>query len=279
MKQLLALLVGMVFVLLPSISIPEELPLWEAGIGFTGLTIPDYRGSNEQHGYILPLPYLIYRGEMIRSDRKGVYGRLFQSERIELDISLDAGVPVSSGRNSARFGMPDLDPMIQFGPVLEWCLVKDCAANMAAQFRFPVRAALATDLSRIRGIGFVSNPYINIDFIDIGPGGGWNIGFAFGPVFATERFNDYYYRVSTMYAVPGIREAYDAGSGYSGAFLVLALSKRYDHWWFGSFVRYDNLTGAVFERSPLVKTSHAVMAGFGIVWVFGQSTTLVRASL
>jgi hypothetical protein len=55
----------------------EELPLWEAGVGVAGLSIPDYRGSDERHGYLLPLPYLVYRGDILRMDRKGMYGLLY----------------------------------------------------------------------------------------------------------------------------------------------------------------------------------------------------------
>ena len=256
----------------------EELPLWEAGAGVSGLSIPDYRGSDERHGYLLPLPYVKYRGDILRIDRKGMYGLLYHSQHVEFNISVDGGVPVNSGRNTARTGMPNLDPTIQIGPSLEICLVQDCDADRVVQFRLPVRAAVASDLSRFAGIGFVVNPQLNFDFNNVGSGGGWDFGFALGPLFATERYHDYYYQVSPQYAIPNIRPAYDSRSGYSGTLLVLALSKRFEHFWFGAFARYDELTGAVFENSPLVKTSHSYMGGFGFAWVFGQSETLVHTS-
>jgi outer membrane scaffolding protein for murein synthesis (MipA/OmpV family) len=256
----------------------EELPLWEAGVGVTGLSIPDYRGSDEQHGYLWPLPYLVYRGDILRMDRKGMYGLLYHSQAVELNISVDGGVPVKSDRNTARRGMPNLDPTIQIGPSLEICLIQDCDSDRVVQLRVPVRAGIASDFSRFTGIGFIFNPQLNFDFRNIGPGGGWNFGFALGPLFATERYHDYYYQVSPQYAIPDIRPSYDARSGYSGSLLVLALSKRFDHTWFGAFARYDELKGAVFENSPLLKTRHSYMGGFGFAWVFGQSTTLVHAS-
>jgi len=264
--------------LLVSLCGAEELPLWEAGVGVTGLSIPDYRGSDQNRGYFLPLPYLVYRGEILRVDRKGMYGLLFESERVVLNISADLGVPVNSGKNSARTGMPSLDPAGQIGPSLEVCLFSKCDADRVVQFRFPVRAVVATDLSQFSGIGFVANPQLNVDLKNIGPGGEWNFGFALGPLFATEQYHDYYYQVSPQYAIPNIRPSYDAQSGYSGTLLVLALSKRFEHIWFGAFARYDELTGAVFEKSPLVKTKRSYMGGFGIAWVFGKSKTLVHAS-
>src|ERR1700687_5860871 len=102
----------------------EELPLWEAGVGVTGLSIPDYRGSDEHHGYLFPLPYLVYRGDILRADRKGMYGLLYHSQRVELNISFDGSVPVKSDRNTARTGMPNLDPTIQIGPSRGLCLIQ-----------------------------------------------------------------------------------------------------------------------------------------------------------
>lgn len=278
MNRLVIFLSGVLCACFVSLCSAEELPLWEAGLGFTGLSIPDYRGSDERRGYILPLPYLVYRGDILRVDRKGMYGLLFESERVQLNISADLGVPVNSDTNSARIGMPDLDPSGQIGPSLEVCLFGTCDAERQIQFRLPVRAVVATDLSRVSSIGFVANPQLNVDFNNLGPGGGWNFGFAFGPIFATERYHDYYYQVSPVYAIPDARPAYDAKPGYSGTLLVLAVTRRFDHVWFGAFARYDELKNAVFVDSPLVKTRHSFMAGFGVAWVFDTSRTMIRRS-
>lgn len=278
MKRFCTYLVFTICATLVSVCGAEELPLWEAGLGFTGLSIPDYRGSDERHGYVLPLPYLVYRGDILRLDRDGLNGLLFESERLELNMSADAGVPVRSGRNSARTGMPDLDPTVQIGPSLEVCLLRSCDADPQIQFRLPVRAVIASDLSRARGIGFVANPHLNVDFIDIGPGGGWDFGFAIGPLFATEQYHDYYYQVSPQYAIPGTRPGYDAKAGYSGALLVTALTKRFDRFWFGAFIRYERLGGAVFEDTPLLRTGDSLMAGFGVAWIFDTSRIMVKTS-
>ncbi len=278
MKPFVVFLSGLLCAFVVSLCSAEELPLWEAGLGFTGLSLPDYRGSDEQRGYVLPLPYLIYRGDILRMDRKGVYGLLFESDRVQLNISTDLGAPARSGRNTARNGMPYLDTAGQIGPSLEICLLKNCTNDSVVQFRLPVRAVVASNFSHFHGIGFVVNPHLNFDFNNIGPARGWYFGFALGPLFATEQYHDYYYQVSPQYTIPDIRPSYDARSGYSGTLLVFALSKRFDHVWFGAFARYDELKGAVFENSPLLKTRHSYMAGLGFAWVLGQSSTLVQAS-
>lgn len=252
----------------------EELPLWEIGAGVTGLSLPEYRGSDHQRSFLLPLPYLVYRGELLKVDRKGINGLLFESDRVRLNMSFDAGAPVRSSGNSIRSGMNDLDPTVQIGPSLEICLVHDCMHDSALQFRIPLRAVYAVRFMRMHGIGLVLNPQLNFD--QNAGHDAWNFGAAVGPLFATESYHDYYYEVAPQFSVPGSRPAYDARGGYSGILAILSLSKQFDHSWFGSFLRYDNLSGAVFEHSPLVRTRQAFMLGFGMAWVLDRSLTLVH---
>lgn len=255
-------------------AIAGEKPLWEIGLGFFALTSPDYRGSDETRGYLLPLPYIIYRGETLKIDRTGIYGRLFEADRVKLDLSADAGVPVDSTKNSARQDMPSLDTVFEAGPALEVCLLRNCDGDRKLQFRLPVRAVFSTDFGSIESHGGSAHPNINFDMNNIGPGGGWNFGMAAGPLYATERLHDYYYEVAPLYAT-GTRPAYDARAGYSGSRVTLALSKRFQRLWFGAFARYDTLAGATFEDSPLVRRDRAFMAGFGVAWIFAESGQLV----
>lgn len=254
----------------------EQQPLWELGVGAAPLYSPDYRGSDESRGYFLPLPYIVYRGDILKIDRSGIYSRLFESGNVKLDLSGDAGVPVDSRTNTARLGMPDLDPVFEVGPSLEICLMRSCAGDRKFQFRLPVRAMFSTNFSSVESLGGVVNPHLNYDFKNIGPGGGWNLGFLAGPLYATERYHDYYYQVAPAYATAA-RPAYDARGGYSGTRLTVALSKRFRHVWFGGFVRYDDLSGAAFEDSPLVRTRHSLMAGLGVFWVLAESSERVEA--
>src|SRR5688500_17303926 len=72
----------------------EELPLWEVGAGAALLNFPDYRGSDERRTYLLPVPYVIYRGETLKVDRQRVRGLLFSGPAAELDVSVSGSVPV-----------------------------------------------------------------------------------------------------------------------------------------------------------------------------------------
>ncbi|MDO8595473.1 MAG: MipA/OmpV family protein, partial [Sulfuricaulis sp.] len=136
----------------------DELPRWEVGLGVVGLSIPDYRGSDQQRGYLLPLPYVQYRGDIFRIDREGAHGDLFKSDRFKLDVSLNAGPPAKSGRNGARSGMPDIDPTVEAGPSLHVFLARNETRDRTWSLRLPWRAAAATDLSHVQRIGWMFAP-------------------------------------------------------------------------------------------------------------------------
>src|SRR5919108_4076162 len=111
----------------------EPRPQWEIGAGAAAVTLPDYRGSDESRGYLLPVPYVIYRGERLRVDRQGVRGIFFESDRVELNLSLNATPPVDSEDNRAREGMPELDPTFEIGPRLDVTLARDRAREWSLQ--------------------------------------------------------------------------------------------------------------------------------------------------
>lgn len=250
-----------------------EKPLWEAGMGAAVLAIPDYRGSDEQRMYVLPIPYLIYRGELVKVDREGVHSRLFGTDRVKLDLSLGAGPPARSNENEARRGMPDINPTLEAGPELKIELAASERRDRIWSLRLPVRAVVATDLSHWRYIGWVFSPHLNYDALRLWSG--WNAGVAVGPLYASERNHDYYYEVAPKFATP-TRPAYDARGGYSGSRITVAMSRRFPRYWVGAFARYDTLSGAVFDESPLVRKRHSFMAGFGVSWIFARSERTVH---
>ncbi|MDH3671295.1 MAG: MipA/OmpV family protein [Gammaproteobacteria bacterium] len=120
----------------------ETLPRWEFEIGPAGFWLPDYRGSDEQRGYFVPLPYFDYRGERLEIDRVGI---LFKTDRLKLGLSL-AGTPgADSDDNDARTGMPDLDPVLQLGPVLEVMLWRDVERHRKVSLALPLDARRLSD--------------------------------------------------------------------------------------------------------------------------------------
>jgi MipA family protein len=252
----------------------KELPKWEVGMGVGGMRLPDYRGSDEYRNYPLPLPYVIYRGERLQLDRRGATGVLFESDRLELDVSASAANPVRSGRNRAREGMPGLDPTVEFGPRLRYTMLESATKDLKVSVELPVRAIFSLD-STFAHRGWIANPTVNLDVRNVG-GSGWNFGTQAGPVYGDRRYHGYFYDVAAPYARPD-RPAYRANAGYSGAHLSAALSKRYASTWVGGFMRAYTLHGAAFEGSPLVRTRTALLVGVGFAYIFATSSTLVLA--
>lgn len=251
----------------------RDEPLWEAGLGVAAVHFPHYRGSDESRTYALPVPYVVYRGDFFKADREGIRGVFFKSDRVDLNLSVGAALPVRSSNNRAREGMPDLDPSFELGPTLDITLWR--AGDRAAKLdlRLPVRGAIEVS-SDPRYIGVQFFPNLNLDIRDPFGHAGWNLGMLAGPVFTDKRYNRHFYEVAPEFAAPG-RPAYTPDGGYAGAQFIVALSKRFPRYWIGGFARYDTLRGAAFEDSPLVTSKRYVAAGIGISWIFGESSQRV----
>ena len=248
----------------------REEPLWEAGLGVAGITFPAYRGSDETRGYVLPAPYLVYRGDFLKSDRQGVRGVFFKRENMDLHLSAGASLPVDSSDIPAREGMPDLKPSFELGPSLEVTLWRSGDDKMKVDFRTPLRFAVTVE-STPRFIGAQFFPNLNLDVREPFGQKGWNLGMLAGPVLTNSRYNRYFYEVKPEFATAA-RPAYAGpGGGYAGMQFLVALSKRYPDYWIGAFARYDTLNGAVFESSPLVTSKHYAAAGIAISWILGRS--------
>ncbi|MBC8023302.1 MAG: MipA/OmpV family protein [Burkholderiales bacterium] len=260
--------------MLASAALGREEPLWEAGIGVAGLHFPDYRGSSHSRNYALPAPYLVYRGDFLKADRYGLRARFFRSDRLDINLSLGASLPVGSDDNPARIGMPDLRPSLEIGPSVAATLWRAGDARMKLDARIPLRMAMTIE-SRPRFIGGQVYPHLNLDIHDPAGFSGWNLGLAAGPVFTDGRYNRYFYEVAPQYATLA-RPAYSPGGGYAGTQFLMALSKRFPRFWVGGFARYDTLRSAVFESSPLVTSKRYIAGGIGVSWIFGESSRRVE---
>lgn len=253
----------------------DERPLWELGIGMSALSFPDYRGSDQSSLFPIPFPYIVYRGTLLKADEDGIRGAFFNSDRIELNLSLGASVPVNSNDNRARQGMPDLQPTVEFGPSLDINLWRTRDRRYKFDLRLPVRAAV-TVIGGMDYVGWEFSPRFSLDVTDVAGLPGWKLGLLAGPIYGSERSHEYFYAVAPQYATAE-RPAYDARAGYAGSQFLMSVSKRYPKYWLGAFVRWDSLKGAVFADSPLVRSESYFAAGIGIAWIVKKSSTRVEA--
>ncbi|MDY6946027.1 MAG: MipA/OmpV family protein [Pseudomonadota bacterium] len=254
----------------------EQKPLWEAGMGVGAIAFPDYRGSDEVNVYPVPLPYFVYRGTFLKADREGLRGELFDKRYLELTLSMNATIPVSSDDNDAREGMPSLRPTLEFGPSLDVHLWRSAAQQMKLDLVMPLRLPITLEGSP-RTLGWNFSPRLNLDVADFAGQPGWNLGIGAGPLFGAAEYHEYFYSVAPRFATAE-RPAYAARGGYSGMHFLAAVSKRFPGYWVGAYLRYDNLHNAVFEASPLVRQQNYLTGGVGIAWMIGKSKRMVEVA-
>jgi MipA family protein len=254
----------------------DQKPLWEAGLGIGALSFPDYRGSDQSHLYPTPVPYFVYRGDIFKSDRDGVRAQFFDHKYAELNMSINATIPVASSDNRARSGMSNLRSTVEVGPSLDLHAWRSADDKLKLDIVLPLRIP-TTVASPPEVIGWDFAPRLNLDVHSIAGHDGWNFGVGVGPVFAARKYNQYFYSVAEQYATPE-RPVYDARGGYSGMQFISALSKRFPKYWVGAYIRYDSLQGAVFDDSPLVRQKYYLAGGVGIAWMISQSKRTVEAS-
>ncbi|MCW5610838.1 MAG: MipA/OmpV family protein [Rubrivivax sp.] len=243
------------------------LPLWELGLGAGALSLPHYRGSDQSQQWLLPVPYAVYRGDILRADRDGARAVLLESERLDFDLSAGASAPAKSRDNRARSGMPDLAPTVEFGPNLNLTLAR--GAGWKLDLRLPVTASFTLG-SDARSIGWAAAPNLNLDL----QRDGWNVGLLAGPLFGSRAYHAYFYDVAPEYATAA-RPAYRARGGMAGWRVTGALSRRFGDLWLGAFVRADSLAGARFDDSPLVRRRQHLSAGLALSWIFKVSDARV----
>jgi len=251
----------------------EQRPLWEAGLGVGAVTFPDYRGSDRTQTYVLPVPYFVYWGDFLKADRNGVRGRFFDRDRVELNVTMNASAPVDSKDNPTRQGMPDLKPTVEIGPSLDLTLWRAADKRAKLDFRLPLVTGVTIEGSP-QSTGWQFSPRLNLDLQDPAGMAGWNLGLVAGPLFGDRKQHQYFYSVAPQHATLE-RPAYEARRGYAGAQFLVAVSKRFPSYWVGGFVRYDTLSGAVFNDSPLVRRSNYLAGGIAVAWVIGESSRMV----
>ncbi len=270
----------LLFLFLPHAFAAEDYmkPLWEVGLVGAYARLPHYRGSDEHNHYYLPVPYLIYRGELFKVDRDSITGIFFKTDRWETSVSVFGNPPVD-GDNEARRGMSDLDAVFEVGPSLKYFLFER---------EHPDELFLRGAIRGVSSVGFDDG----IDFVYRGLHAETNIiyrnnsllkkyrmafGMNYGIEFTDDRFNGYFYDVPAEHALPD-RPAYDADNGYAGMAFSTSISKKLtDYLTLGGYFKWDNISGAVFDDSPLVKRKNNYIFGAAIIWRIFKSEEKVKA--
>jgi len=266
------ILAGIAFAVsaLPATAAPTpapDLPLWELGLFGGVASTPAYPGSADRSGRGLVLPMLIYRGKVLRADRSGVSARLFDTERVDMDLGFQMSLPARSDDVPARSGMPDLNSLLEFGPRLKVLLSEPSAAHRV-RLELPLRVPLELG-NGFRRQGLVFEP--RLVFETSSSDRQWQADANIGVVVGNARLNQYFYEVVPQYA-NAARPAYQAGGGLMMMRLGMSLSHTVNQDWrvFG-FARYDNYTHAANRDSPLFRKNSGLSIGIGFTWTAYRS--------
>lgn len=233
----------------------------ELGLGVGAVSGPDYRGSKETSHYVALIPYFVYHGKYIQTDRDGIRSKLFERENIELNLSVGASITPESDENKLREGMPSLYSTLEFGPAINVNLTGEDFRD-GWLLHLPLRGVVAFGGGETEYVGWLVHPQL----IYRQQLAQWSLTYRTGIYYASNDYHDYYYSVAEKYATAA-RPFYEADAGYSGWSNQTALSRKLGDFRLALFVRYDSLHGTNFTDSPLMETESSVSGGLAIIWV------------
>jgi outer membrane scaffolding protein for murein synthesis (MipA/OmpV family) len=238
---------------------------WELGLGVGVVSGPDYRGSDEYRSFVSPIPYVVYRGKIIRTDRDGIRGNFLRTDKYEFTFSASSAITPDADKSELRAGMPALGSTVELGPSFN-INITGTSFSEGWHLQIPWRAVFALGADESGYIGSVFQPQM----VYREKLGDWAFNYRASVSFASEDYHDYYYQVDQAY-VTEARHQFDAKGGYSGWSNQFTFSRSFDHRGVKTrlalFLRYDNIGGSDFNNSPLVVTDHSYRGGLAFIWV------------
>lgn len=250
---------------------PDQLPLWEIGIGAGVASLPQYMGSNERYTFPAAFPYIIYRGNRLRIDRDGINRKLFGVEGLALNLSLGFGLPVRNS-NRARAGMPKLHFNGQIGPRIDWEFAR--TQDTSWMLRLPARAVID---SSGHYLGWLADPDVRLRMRNLDRDNRLEMRIQAGLLYGSKRYHDAYYTVLPQY-VTATRPAYQARGGLHSLTLRVSLTYRYSRKLsLYTAVRVRDMHPGVVANSPLVKQPMYVMGMVGMTWSLWESKRMMPA--
>jgi hypothetical protein len=172
--------------------------------------------------------------------------------------------------------MPDLKAILAPGPTLAFDGWRSSNGKMQLGLDLPIYLPVTVAASP-RFLGPLFQPRLRFKLNDVAGVSKFDLLALVGPNFSGDQFNEYYYSVAARFATAE-RPAFEAQSGYSGSTLQLVLSRRTKKFYLTAAARYDNLSGATFADSPLVKRSNSMFIEFAVAYLFLKSERTIETN-
>lgn len=254
----------------------ESQHLWAFGGTVFGVSQQAYPGSDQQVTRRVVLPYAVYRGEVLRSDRSSAGVRAIKTPNTELDIGAALSFGGGSDEIDARAGMKKLGTLIEVGPRLKVRLGNYGGGQL--RFELPLRAVFDFG-DGAKYSGLTLEPRLAYSR-QMSPR--WSLSTSASVMYADERMSDYFYQVSDADVVPAggslpERKAYDARAGQMVSRLSVSSSVNLGRdWRLLGYVRHDTVAGAANESSPLVRKTDGTTVGLGVIYTWLRSNEKAR---
>jgi len=228
----------------------EMPPLWTAGLFAVAGHHAAYPGAARRTTSAALLPFVTYRGPLLRLESGTAGLRAMRTPRTELDFSAAASFGSGGQDSGAREGMPSVGTLAEIGPSLRIHLGELPENGQRPPWRLDLPVRLVFDVDRsLRYAGLSFEPRLTWRLPDWG---GWTPSVYLGALAGSRGLNDMYYGVDPVYATP-TRPAYTARAGLVATRLGVSLSGRLrDDLRLGLHAGLESVRGAANENSPLV---------------------------
>lgn len=247
----------------------EAPPLWTAGLFAVAADHAVFPGASRRSTNATILPFVTYRGPVLRFEGGTAGVRAMQTPRAQLDFSGAASFG-SGGRDSgAREGMPAVGTLVELGPSLRVNLGElDVDGNPPA-WRADLPWRFVFDANRgLDYVGLSFEPRLTWRLPDQGD---WSPSLYASALFGSRGLNDLYYGVAPAYATP-TRPAYEARRGLVATRLGTSWSRM-----LGSDVRLalhlgvETVRGAANAGSPVVGRMADPTVAITLTWTAFRS--------
>jgi len=240
----------------------EDSASWSLGIGMAAGAYPHYPGAIQSETVIAPFPFPEYHSDRVDLDRNGLAAKLFQTDRLELDFSMNGAFPVSADDNTLRADMADLELMLEFGPELQITLAT--WDNATLRFDVPVRGAFEVTTSQLpEYIGWNTDPRLHFEHKI----NDWQWEIDFGVLWANQKYQSVFYSVTDA-DVTATRPLFEAEAGMLAWRLSATVERRIGDWILLGYLRQMDLSGSENRDSTLLAQDSYLAGGVAAIWMF-----------
>jgi hypothetical protein len=247
-------------------------PLWTVGLFTVAGDHPVYPGADHRIQSAAVVPFVTYRGPLLRIEGGAAGVRAVRTPRYELSLSGTASFGSAGADVRARQGMPAVGTLAELGPGLRVRLgdLEDDTPRTRWILELPLRGVFDVDRD-LRYVGLSFEPQLNASLRLPDGWQAWSVSLRAGALIANRQLNQLFYGVAPAYATPS-RPAYAAQPGWIASRLGGSLSRQLAPGLRASFLLgLESVAGAANEGSPLVKRRWDHSVGVSLVWTAYRS--------